>query len=73
MSSWKIKLISAVVMAVLVIIWILQNGGSVQTKFLFLTVTMPLPALLAMTFLAGAVAGAFLTLGLSNKWNRNNR
>jgi hypothetical protein len=51
MSKVKIRLIAAAVLAVLAVIWILQNGGPVQMKLLFVTVTMPLPALLAITLL----------------------
>ena len=69
MNAWKIRLLIAAVLAVLVVIWILQNGGSVETKFLFVTVTLPQPALLAITLLAGLAAGIFLSLGLSRKGN----
>ena len=71
MTAWKIKLIGAVGMAVVAIIWILQNGGLVQTKFLFVTMTMPLPALLAIALLMGGVAGILLALGMSGKWNKS--
>ena len=69
MNAWKIRLLIAAVLAVLAVIWILQNGGTVETKFLFVTVTLPQPALLAITLLAGLAAGIFLSLGLSRKWN----
>ncbi len=69
MNAWKTRLIIASILAVLAIIWILQNGGAVQTRFLFITVTMPQSALLAMTLLMGGVAGIFLALGLSGKGN----
>jgi uncharacterized integral membrane protein len=71
MFSWKVKIIAAAVVAVLAVVWILQNGGSVQTKFLFVTVIMPQSALLAITFLVGTVAGILLALGLSGKWKKN--
>jgi uncharacterized integral membrane protein len=44
------------------VIWILQNGGPVQTKFLFASVAMPQSALLAITMLVGAVAGILLAM-----------
>jgi uncharacterized integral membrane protein len=72
MTAWKIRLIAAAGLAVLAVIWILQNRGFVQTKFLFITVTMPQPALLAITLLVGVVAGILLALGLSGKWKRSN-
>ena len=73
MTAAKIKLMVAVGLAVLAVIWILQNGGSVQTKFLFATVTMPQPALLAITLLVGVVAGILLALSQSGKWNKKNK
>jgi len=60
----------AVGLIVLAIIWILQNGGSVQTKFLFVTVSMPQPALLAITLLVGVAAGILLALNQTGKWNK---
>lgn len=63
----KIKIIGVAVLAVLVIIWILQNGGPVQTKFLFISVTMPQSVLLVFTVLMGVVAGIFMTLAWNGK------
>lgn len=68
MSAGKIKLMVAVGLVVLAIIWILQNGGPVQTKFLFVTVTMPQSALLAITMLVGVTVGILLALNLSGNW-----
>lgn len=70
MTAGKIRLMVAVGLIVLAIIWILQNGGSVQTKFLFVTVSMPQPALLAITLLVGVAAGILLTLNQAGKWNK---
>ena len=70
MNTWKIRLIVALMLAIVAIIWILQNGDMVQTKFLFITVTMPQSALLAITLLLGGVAGMFLALSLSGRWQR---
>jgi uncharacterized integral membrane protein len=70
MNTWKIRLIVALILAIVAIIWILQNGTAVQTKFLFITVTMPQSALLAITLLLGGVAGMFLALSLSGRWPR---
>jgi len=70
MTAGKIRLIVLLGLAVLAVIWILQNGGSVQTKFLFATVTMPQPALLAITLLVGVAAGILLALGQSGKRNK---
>lgn len=40
MTAGKIRLMAAIGLAVLAVIMILQSGGSVQTKFQFVTVTM---------------------------------
>jgi hypothetical protein len=40
MTARKVRLMAVVGLAVLVVIRILQNGGSLHTKFLFATVTM---------------------------------
>jgi uncharacterized integral membrane protein len=73
MTAGKIRLITAIGLAVLAVIWILQNGGSVQTKLLFVTVTMPQPALLAITLLVGVVAGILLALNQSGKRNKTDK
>ena len=73
MTAGKIRLMAAVCLAVLAVIWILQNGGPVQTKFLFVTVTMPQSALLAITLLVGVAAGILLALGLPGKWNKKDK
>lgn len=65
----KLKLSAVFALAVLAIIWILQNTGSVQTKFLFVTVTMPQAALLAITLLAGCGGGLLIALSLGTKLN----
>jgi len=58
----RLRLIVAFGLVVLAIIWILQNTGAVQTRFLFVTVTMPQAALLAITILIGVGAGILLGL-----------
>ena len=67
MPLGKIRLLAVVGLIVLAGIWILQNGNPVQTKFLFITVTMPQSALLAITLLTGVAAGILLALGQSGK------
>jgi uncharacterized integral membrane protein len=66
----KLRLGAAIGLAVLAMIWIFQNGGSVETKFLFFTVAMPKSALLAITLLAGVATGILLAWSLSAKWNK---
>ena len=73
MTMLKLKLISALILAILSIIWVLQNTESVQTKFLFVTVTMPQAVLLGITILVGVAVGILLALGLSGKWFKNDK
>lgn len=53
----NVKVAGAVIGVLLIVVIILQNTDSVETKFLFLTVTMPRAALLVVTFLIGAACG----------------
>lgn len=66
----KIRLGAAAGLAVVAVIWILQNSGSVETKFLFFSVTMPQPALLAITLLGGIATGILLAWSLATNWNK---
>jgi len=61
------KTITIAVVILLFLIVILQNTQSVETKFLFVRVTMPRAFLLMLTFLFGFVAGLFVTLRLKGK------
>lgn len=63
----KLKLIAALLLILLVLIVVLQNTQAVETRFLFITFTMPRAALLAITFLIGAAAGILLSLGLAKR------
>jgi len=53
----KAKIITIVVILLLALIVFLQNTQAVETKFLFLTVTMPRVLLLFVTFVLGFVGG----------------
>jgi uncharacterized integral membrane protein len=55
----KAKSIIILIVILLAIIVILQNTQSVETKILFVTVTMPRALLLIVTFMAGITAGIF--------------
>ncbi len=66
----KAKLTTAFVLAVLAIILVLQNTEPVETKFLFLTVTMPRAALLAITMLIGIAVGILVSLALTGRWKK---
>ena len=61
----KAKLITALVLITLVIVVVFQNTQPVETKFLFVTLTMPRAALLGITMLIGIAVGILIALGLS--------
>ncbi len=61
----KAKLITALVLITLVIVVVFQNTQPVETKFLFVTLTMPRAALLGITMLIGIAVGILVALGLS--------
>ena len=63
----RIKLIGAFTAVILIFIVILQNTQSVETRFLFLTVTMPNAILIGVTLLIGVAAGIIIALTLSGK------
>lgn len=58
----KLRLAAAVVLATVTIIVLLQNVDPVQTRLLFVTVSMPRAALLAITLLVGFVLGVIFSL-----------
>jgi lipopolysaccharide assembly protein A len=53
----RLRLAGAVVLATVAIVVIFQNAEPAPVKFLFMTVTMPRAALLAITLLIGFVLG----------------
>ena len=53
----RAKLILITVIAIAAIIVVLQNTEAVETKLLFVTVTMPRALLLIVTLLAGFILG----------------
>jgi uncharacterized integral membrane protein len=63
----KIKLISIVALAIICVIVVLQNRTSVETKILFLTITMPRALLLFLTTLAGFILGIVVTMLVQKK------
>jgi len=63
----KAKLIAALVLIALFLVVVLQNTQPVETKFLFVSVTMPRAALLAMTMLIGVAVGMLVALSLSGR------
>lgn len=63
----KLKLIALLVVAVLTIVVILQNTQAVATRLLFVTVSMPLAALLALTLLIGFAGGVLAALKVGKR------
>ena len=58
----KLKLVALLVLAVLAIVLVIQNTQAVVTRLLFVTVSMPLAALLALTLLIGFAGGVLVAL-----------
>ncbi len=58
----KIKLIALLVLSVAALILILQNTQTVATRLLFVTISMPLAALLALTLLIGFAGGVIAAM-----------
>ena len=58
----KVKIVAIAVLALVVVIMVLQNTQAVETKLLFLTVTLPNAALLFGTLIIGFAIGV-LTAG----------
>jgi uncharacterized integral membrane protein len=56
------KLFSALFLALLATVILLQNTETVETSFLFLSVSAPLSVLLLATLLIGFALGVILTL-----------
>jgi len=67
----KIRNIIIVLLVVLAIIVIFQNTQAVETKLLFVTVTMPRALLLMATFLVGLAGGIYLERILVQKTARS--
>ena len=62
----KIRLIALLTLLLVTIVLILQNTHVVVTRLLFITVSMPLAALLALTLFIG-FAGGVLTALMAGK------
>jgi lipopolysaccharide assembly protein A len=58
----KVQLVIAAVLATMAVIILFQNVEPVPVKLLFVTVTMPRAALLAVTLLAGFTLGVLFSL-----------
>ena len=55
----KVKISAIAVLAMLVLIVVLQNTESVETKILFFSITMPRAALLFGNLVVGFIVGVF--------------
>lgn len=53
----KVKVTAIIVILLLALIVFLQNTQAVETKLLFLTITMPRVLLLMLTFIMGFIGG----------------
>jgi uncharacterized integral membrane protein len=67
----KIKLSILLALAIMVIVLVLQNTQMVETKLLFVTVIMPLAALLGLTTLIGFAGGILVALNFGMKRKKN--
>jgi len=63
----RMKLIGVLMAVVLGLIVILQNTQPVETRFLFLKITMPNAILLGLTLLMGVAIGILVALIMSSK------
>jgi len=63
----KLKLVALLVLAVLAIVLVIQNTQAVVTQLLFVTVSMPLAALLALTLLIGFAGGVLVALKVGKR------
>ena len=63
----RAKLIAAFILVLVGLIVVLQNTQPVETKFLFMAVTMPIAALVALSMIIGMAVGILVALGLSGR------
>jgi uncharacterized membrane protein YciS (DUF1049 family) len=63
----KLKLIALLALAVLAVVLVLQNTQMVATRLLFVTIAMPLAALLAMVLLIGFAGGVLAALKVGKR------
>lgn len=62
MTKWN--LIAGIVLTILILIVVLQNMQPVETRILFVTVTLPRATLAAVTMLAGILLGFLIRLSI---------
>jgi len=63
----KVKIIVILIVSLLSLIVFIQNRQAVDTKLLFVTVTMPLVLLLIITFIMGSILGLIIASHVQRK------
>lgn len=66
------KIIAVLILAILCLIILLQNTATVETKILFITITMPRAVLLLTTTAIGFALGVLVSLILCKKQKPRN-
>lgn len=66
----KAKIIIAAVVSLLLLVIILQNTQAVETRLLFVKITMPRALLLVVTFAIGFAVGTLVTISFAGKIRR---
>ncbi len=61
------KLIAAAIGAIVIVVVIMQNTATVDTHFLFFTVSMPRAVLLMATLLIGFALGVLVTTRMTTR------
>ena len=68
----RFRLIMVAIVSLLILIVVLQNTQSVETKVLFATITMPRALLLLITFLAGGITGLVVAIQMRGRQSAKN-
>lgn len=71
MKKTRLKLVIGFILVVLSIIVVLQNTTPVDTRILFITMTMPRAVLLFITLLVGIALGILIAMHFFNKNKKN--
>ena len=67
----RIKLFTALLLSVVMLVVVLQNTEAVETRILFASITMPRALLIAVAFLAGTIAGLLLAAHFGRRASKN--
>lgn len=68
----RLRLFGIAALAIVVVIVILQNTAPVETKLLFVSITMPRAVLLFLTFVIGFVVGLLAAGRIARKKTEEN-